>query len=327
MDLHVMAPAMLALLDLTAEFIRALQQEKVRRNAADFSDQEHYAVELLLNADGSPTELARQIAESYVEIMVDEYQDTNEVQNCIFSAISRKGGTFYCGRRQAEHLSLPPGTAGDIPGEIPELLPRGLLLSQARPQDTAHPQFPVPAGGAGGYELHFSPYSLPADGGDGLRPGGAALSRRPIYRPPDRETELHLVSVENTEDEDFDRTRVEADFVAGMVRRMLDDGYPVQGEDGALRPVEPEDIVILMRSPRSRMADFRAALSRCGIPYSGGERESFSRPWRFPRSIHFADYRQSTAGCAPHCRAALTAAGLYAGSAGRYSQLWQRRFL
>lgn len=66
MDLHVMAPAMLALLDLTAEFIRALQQEKVRRNVADFSDQEHYAVELLLTADGSPTELARQIAESYV---------------------------------------------------------------------------------------------------------------------------------------------------------------------------------------------------------------------------------------------------------------------
>ena len=56
---------------------------------------------------------------------------------------------------------------------------------------------------------------------------------------------------------------------------MLDDGYPVQGEDGALRPVEPEDIVILMRSPRSRMADFGAAMSRCGIPYSGGERESF----------------------------------------------------
>lgn len=39
--------------------------------------------------------------------------------------------------------------------------------------------------------------------------------------------------------------------------------------------VEPEDIVILMRSPRSRMADFGAAMSRCGIPYSGGERESF----------------------------------------------------
>ena len=49
----------------------------------------------------------------------------------------------------------------------------------------------------------------------------------------------------------------------------------MQGADGQLRPVQPEDIVLLMRSPKSRMADFGAALSRCGIPYSGGERESF----------------------------------------------------
>jgi len=276
MDLHVMAPAMLALLDLTAEFIRALQQEKVRRNVADFSDQEHYAVELLLTADGSPTELARQIAESYVEIMVDEYQDTNEVQNCIFSAISRKGGNLF--------------TVGDVKQSIyrfrlaqPEIFlekyqsychadtaapgqARKILLTRnfrSRPEVLEATNFifrHILSRQMG--EMDYGPEEQ-------LYPGARFAAA------PDRETELHLVSVENTEDEDFDRTRVEADFVAGMVRRMLDDGYPVQGEDGALRPVEPEDIVILMRSPRSRMADFGAAMSRCGIPYSGGERESF----------------------------------------------------
>ena len=276
MDLHVMAPAMLALLDLTAEFICALQQEKVRRNAADFSDQEHYAVELLLTADGSPTELARQIAESYVEIMVDEYQDTNEVQNCIFSAISRKGGNLF--------------TVGDVKQSIyrfrlaqPEIFlekyqsychadaaapgqARKILLTRnfrSRPEVLEATNFifrHILSRQMG--EMDYGPEEQ-------LYPGARFTAA------PDRETELHLVSVENTEDEDFDRTRVEADFVAGMVRRMLDDGYPVQGEDGALRPVEPEDIVILMRSPRSRMADFGAAMSRCGIPYSGGERESF----------------------------------------------------
>ena len=276
MDLHVMAPAMLALLDLTAEFIRALQQEKVRRNVADFSDQEHYAVELLLTADGSPTELARQIAESYVEIMVDEYQDTNEVQNCIFSAISRKGGNLF--------------TVGDVKQSIyrfrlaqPEIFlekyqsychadtaapgqARKILLTRnfrSRPEVLEATNFifrHILSRQMG--EMDYGPEEQ-------LYPGARFTAA------PDRETELHLVSVENTEDEDFDRTRVEADFVAGMVRRMLDDGYPVQGEDGALRPVEPEDIVILMRSPRSRMADFGAAMSRCGIPYSGGERESF----------------------------------------------------
>ena len=276
LDLHVMAPAMLALLDLTAEFIRALQQEKVRRNAADFSDQEHYAVELLLSADGSPTELARQIAENYVEIMVDEYQDTNEVQNCIFSAISHKGENLF--------------TVGDVKQSIyrfrlaqPEIFlekyqsyrhadaaapgqARKILLTRnfrSRPEVLEATNFifrHILSRQMG--EMDYGPEEQ-------LYPGAR-------FTPaPDRETELHLVSVENTEDEDFDRTRVEADFVAGLVRRMLDEGYPVQGEDGALRPVEPEDIVLLMRSPRSRMADFGAAMSRCGIPYSGGERENF----------------------------------------------------
>ena len=276
LDLHIMAPAMLALLDLTADFIRSFQQEKVRRNAADFSDQEHYAVDILLTADGRPTELAQQIADRYVEIMVDEYQDTNEVQNRIFDAISRKGENLF--------------TVGDVKQSIyrfrlaqPEIFlekyrlyrhaaaaasgqARKILLTRnfrSRPEVLEATNFVFRnilsrQMGEMDYGVEEQLYA------------GAAFAPA-----PDRETELHLVSVENTDAEDFDRTRVEADFVAGLVRKMLDEGYPVQGEDGALRPVQPEDIVLLMRSPKSRMADFGAALSRCGIPYSGGERESF----------------------------------------------------
>ena len=262
LDLHVMAPAMLALLDLTADFIRSFQQEKVRRNAADFSDQEHYAVDILLTADGRPTELAQQIADRYVEIMVDEYQDTNEVQNRIFDAISRKGENLF--------------TVGDVKQSIYRLYrhaeaaasgqARKILLTRnfrSRPEVLEATNFV--------FRNILSRQMGEMDyGAEEQLYAGAAFAPA-----PDRETELHLVSVENTDAEDFDRTRVEADFVAGLVRKMLDAGYPVQGEDGALRPVRPEDIVLLMRSPKSRMADFGAALSRCGIPYSGGERESF----------------------------------------------------
>ena len=89
-DLAAMAPAMLALLKLTADFSEAYRQEKLRMNCADFSDQEHLALRLLLSEDGAPTELGRQTAGRYREIMVDEYQDTNEVQNAIFQAVSAR---------------------------------------------------------------------------------------------------------------------------------------------------------------------------------------------------------------------------------------------
>ena len=56
---------------------------------------------------------------------------------------------------------------------------------------------------------------------------------------------------------------------------VLAQGFPVQGEDGQPRPVEPEDIVILMRSPRARLAAYTAALRRENIPCTSGESEAF----------------------------------------------------
>lgn len=57
-----MAPAMLALVQLTEDFTAAYQAEKVRRNCMDFSDQEHYAIRLLQGDDGAPTPLGRQLS-------------------------------------------------------------------------------------------------------------------------------------------------------------------------------------------------------------------------------------------------------------------------
>ena len=94
-DLRHSAPAMKALLRLCMDFSSAYQKEKLRRNAVDFSDQEHYAVRLLLGEDGRPTPLAEVTAGRYREVMVDEYQDTNQVQNCIFDAISQGGRNLF----------------------------------------------------------------------------------------------------------------------------------------------------------------------------------------------------------------------------------------
>ena len=55
------------------------------------------------------------------------------------------------------------------------------------------------------------------------------------------------------------RALAEARLVAGRIRQLLDEGYPVQ-DGGTLRPCRPEDIVVLMRSPTSRALDFAQAL-------------------------------------------------------------------
>ena len=276
-DLRVIAPAMEALLELTADFDRRFQAEKVRRNAMDFSDQEHYAVRLLAGEDGTPTELGEQVSHRYREIMVDEYQDTNEVQNCIFRAVSRQGENIFA--------------VGDVKQSIYRfrLAEPGIFLEKYRTYLDAEDAAP----GQPRRRVLSRNFRSRREILDAANFVFAAIMSREMgeldyteeqylhfgaaYYPdaPERETEFHYLSVEDTPEQRFDRAEAEARFTARRIRQLLDGGFPVRGGDGELRPVEPEDIVILMRSPSARLAVFTAALEREGIPCDGGESEDF----------------------------------------------------
>ena len=119
-DLRQTGDTLRALLTLTDEFSAGYSAEKKRLHALDFNDLEHCAVRLLLEADGrTPTEAARRISARFREIMVDEYQDTNEVQDSLFRAISKDGkNRFMVGDVD---LSLPHGGPDDFSSEIPRL--------------------------------------------------------------------------------------------------------------------------------------------------------------------------------------------------------------
>ena len=276
-DLRAIAPAMEALLELTADFDRWFQAEKVRRNAMDFSDQEHYAVRLLAGEDGTPTELGEQVSHRYREIMVDEYQDTNEVQNCIFRAVSRQGENIFA--------------VGDVKQSIYRfrLAEPGIFLEKYRTYLDAEDAAP----GQPRRRVLSRNFRSRREVLDAANFVFAAIMSREMgeldyteeqylhfgaaYYPdaPERETEFHYLSVEDTPEQRFDRAEAEARFTARRIRQLLDGGFPVRGGDGELRPVEPEDIVILMRSPSARLAVFTAALEREGIPCDGGESEDF----------------------------------------------------
>ncbi len=277
-DLRAMAPAMLALLRLTADFSRACQEEKRRRNAADFSDQEHDAIALLVGEDGAPTELARTVSQRYREIMIDEYQDTNEVQNCIFNAISCEGKnlfmvgdvkqSIYRFRLADPHIFLErylhwPHAADAAEGESAKLLLSRNFRSRAEVLEATNFVFRNILSREMG-ELDYGPDEM-------LRPGAGY---------PDGagcETEFHLVDLSQREDdaEKLRAARAEADFTADYIQRLLKSGFTVQDETTKLpRAVREEDVVILMRSPRTRLADYRRALESRGLrcaAESGGD--------------------------------------------------------
>ena len=273
-DLRATAPAMLALLDLTAHFSRAYQEEKARRNVADFSDQEHFAIQLLTCRDGTPTEVGEVVSARYVEIMVDEYQDTNGVQNYLFEAIG-KGKLFTVGdvKQSIYRFRLADPTiflrkyrafVGD--DEAVEGEPRKILLSQnfrSRQEvlDAANDVFSALMSEEMG-ELEYGEQER-------LNFGAAYYPSR-----EDCQTEFHLLDFGPREEGMAGRALAEARYVAGRIARLLREGFPVS-EGGQLRPCRPEDIVVLMRSPGPRLRHYARALREEGIPCASEENEDF----------------------------------------------------
>ncbi len=264
-DLRAMSGAMTALLGLTADFLHAYGMEKRRRNAADFSDQEHLAIQLLVDAHGKPTELAQTVAARYREIMVDEYQDTNEVQNRIFEAISRDGNNLFTvgDVKQSiyrfrladptiflDHYNTYPHAAQAQEGERAKLLLSRNFRSRAEVLDATNFVFSNILSREMG-ELDY--------GADEVLYVGAGYEDNPACA-----TEFHLLSTDAHTG--VRASEVEATFVADYICRLLDSGFPVTDDATRQpRPVRAEDIVILMRSPRTRLADYRRALEARGV--------------------------------------------------------------
>ena len=103
-ELRALAPDMEALAELVAEFGRRYEQAKRERGLLDFGDMEHYALRILrdpASAAGQslPSPAALAYRERFEAIMLDEYQDTNEVQEAIVSLITRDrpGNVFMVG--------------------------------------------------------------------------------------------------------------------------------------------------------------------------------------------------------------------------------------
>ena len=82
---------MLTLLQLAQEFGAAFSTAKRELGGVDFSDQEQFALRLLLKPDGSPSAVAQACRDQYRFVFVDECQDINAAQDAIIRAVSREG--------------------------------------------------------------------------------------------------------------------------------------------------------------------------------------------------------------------------------------------
>jgi len=278
-DIERIKPAARALYDTVCDFARAFEKEKKSRKAVDFSDLEHMAVSLLVKEDSFETgnivktPLAEMMSDEFVEIMVDEYQDSNEVQDLIFSALSREPGNVFM--------------VGDVKQSIyrfrlaqPEIFLNKYLsykdADKAAEGENARisltKNFRSRGGVIDAVNAVFSRVmseklgEIDYNERERLREGaGMPDDSNETYRP-----ELYMIDMKNVatdEDEDLpQKAEIEAKFAAMRIKKLIDDKFPVYDKGSKIpRPVQKSDIVILLRTVKNKAVYYEEALEKMGI--------------------------------------------------------------
>ena len=96
-DLKIITPILEKLSNLVTEFTKNFAEKKKEKNCIDFNDIEHFALKILLDENNNPTEVAKKYKEKFEEIAIDEYQDSNLVQEAILTSISKGNNIFMVG--------------------------------------------------------------------------------------------------------------------------------------------------------------------------------------------------------------------------------------
>ena len=96
-DLQFMYGILKTLCELVLEFSKQFATKKKEKNMLDFNDIEHFALRILVDENGEPTEVAKQYQEKWQEILIDEYQDSNLVQEKILTSVSKGNNIFMVG--------------------------------------------------------------------------------------------------------------------------------------------------------------------------------------------------------------------------------------
>ena len=292
-DINAMYPILKKIKDVTLKFMEKFSEKKSNKNIMDFSDIEHYALKILLKKDENgiyqKTEVAKKYEEKFNEIAIDEYQDSNLVQEYILTSISNEKNIFMVGDvkqsiyrfRQAkpelfldkyQKYGLEPNEYGQKIKLFKNFRSRENIL------DTTN--------------LIFSDI-MSADFGEIEYDESEYLNLGATYEEPTEnvefagKTELDIIDLKKEENEDgeeieednsselLEKTEIEAKFVANRIQKLIKSKYQVYDRKTGYRDITYKDIVILLRATSNTANVFEKELLNLNIPVFSDQAENY----------------------------------------------------
>ena len=274
------------------EFSNAFSQKKKEKNIIDFNDIEHFALKILVKEDEKgniiKTEVAEKYREKFVEIAVDEYQDSNLVQEYILNSISNGKNIFMVGEVKQSIYKFRQAR----PELFLEKYEKYNLKTQANTDEGLKIQlfknFRSRTNVLDITNLVFENI-MSKDLGDveysteEFLNYGANYPENVALAPVSYTTELNIIDLkeedldiyksdeigeeqENNDDERIEDSVLEARFVAKKIKDLLDSGIAVYDKKRGYRKITYKDICVLLRATSKLAPIYEKEIAELDLP-------------------------------------------------------------
>lgn len=285
-------PLIYNLVELTIVFHKAYDEAKKEQGIMDFSDLEHLCLALLVEPgtedDPQPSEVALELQDTFKEIMVDEYQDTNGVQETIINLISRVDNRFYVGDVKQAIYSFRMADSSlfmnkyNTYGLMNDAVERRIDLAK---NFRSHENILT--------TTNFIFYQIMTQEAAELDYGEkeSLIPGRIVEEAPSDwvggAVELHLLDTSDTNRSDEtdgdsetagdepENNERELDFIIQKIKELHASKKQVQNADGSFRQIQWRDFAVLRRSLAGWGTRAVAAMRQAGIPAVVNERDGY----------------------------------------------------
>jgi ATP-dependent helicase/nuclease subunit A len=279
-DIKNMYEILLKIKDIILEFSKRFSKIKQDRNIMDFTDIEHFALEILTKEEEGENHICKKYKEKFEEILIDEYQDSNLVQESILTRVSRDNNIFMVGdvkqsiykfRQARPELFLEKYESYKQKDELKEGENLKIQLfmnfrSRKNILDITNYIFDT---------------IMTKELGDIDYTEEEYLNLGAKYEETDElKIETHIIDLKEEEesiyksdekkeekiDEKIEDAILEAKFVANKIKELMDKKYVVSNKDGSLRNIKYKDIAVILRSTKTLAPIYEQEIAKLNMP-------------------------------------------------------------
>ncbi len=238
------------LVAILKEFEREVFEEYKRQNIFTFHNIEHLALKLLCDVDDKgnmvPSDYAKDLYDQFAEVMVDEYQDTNDLQDSLFYVLSNFGKKLFVVGDVKQSIY---GFRGANPNNFLNKKNNCVLIENATENDAKKiilAQNFRTKDSVCNFINYFFEMFMTKETGDLVYDGEERLDPQAIYPPINANSvEYALIDAQNAEDK---RWILEARYIGEYIRNIMSSGAVIRQDNDTLREAKYSDFTILMRS-------------------------------------------------------------------------------